>query len=357
MYHQREIVAAQTGVYYPAFDYLRIVLATAVAAGHVGLLTWEQSGNFSVQIFFALSGWLIGGILLRSTPANLPRFYFNRSARIWVPYLVAVAVLVAVSATRDVITPKWIEFVTYDVTFVYNLFGPPQLAAFLNSMPLQGTGNHFWSICSEEQFYLIAPLVITALPIGRSILCWLIIFVALMLTPLWGYFASIALGVVAVLIKDKYGSWHQDRMFILALSALAAIAFILIYFDTIPYHIGAPIAAISTVLALAQPGPQSKVAEFLGGVSYPMYLNHWIGAFAANAIFAKLGMRGSLAADLASLLIAFLVAAVLYVTIDRNIRVYRDRVFTPARGKLLAAIGYALVSVGLIFGLTEFIYA
>ena len=40
--------------YYPYFDYLRIALATIVMLA--------QSGNLAVQMFFDLSGWLIGGI-------------------------------------------------------------------------------------------------------------------------------------------------------------------------------------------------------------------------------------------------------------------------------------------------------
>jgi len=43
-------------IYYPAFDYLRIILAIAVAASHSGLIGWNQAGNYSVQVFFALSG-------------------------------------------------------------------------------------------------------------------------------------------------------------------------------------------------------------------------------------------------------------------------------------------------------------
>src|ERR1019366_7835062 len=126
---------------------------------HSGAHVWEQSGNYAGQVFFALSGWLIGGILVRSTLVDLPRFYFNRAARIWVPYLVAIMLLVSASLLKDRTTLKGFEFVFYDVTFVYNFFGPPQRAASASLMPLDGTGNHFWSICAEEQFYLVAPFL------------------------------------------------------------------------------------------------------------------------------------------------------------------------------------------------------
>src|SRR5690349_10940722 len=127
MLHQPAF-AAKEDVYYPAFDYLRIILAITVAAFHAGLLAWPHTGSLAVQIFFALSGWLIGGILLRSKARDLLRFYFNRSARIWIPYFVAIGLLVSVSLLKDTITQKWLEFIIYKFTFVYDLFGPSQLA-------------------------------------------------------------------------------------------------------------------------------------------------------------------------------------------------------------------------------------
>jgi peptidoglycan/LPS O-acetylase OafA/YrhL len=328
-------------------------LATAVAAGHAGLLGWELSANLAVQIFFALSGWLIGGILFSSKPGDLPRFYFNRAARIWIPYFIAIGLLVAVSLVKDQVTSKWIEFVTYKLTFVYNLFAVDQVAEFRNAMPLQGTGNHFWSICAEEQFYLVAPLFIILLPVGRSIWFWAVLALGLMISPLWGSFTSIALGVLAVVIRERLGNWHQRRISIACLGLFAVAAFGLVYADIISYRAGAPLVAISVVLALAQPGHHSRIAEFLGGVSYPMYLNHWIGAFVAHAVFARFGMRGTFIAELSSVLIAFLIACALYLTIDQNIRRHRDRYFTIMRGRRIAAVGYALVTVGLIFGMTR----
>jgi peptidoglycan/LPS O-acetylase OafA/YrhL len=60
--------------YYPLFDWLRFALALVVFMAHAQILTWDKSGNPSVQVFFALSGWLIGGILLDSRREVLPRF-------------------------------------------------------------------------------------------------------------------------------------------------------------------------------------------------------------------------------------------------------------------------------------------
>jgi peptidoglycan/LPS O-acetylase OafA/YrhL len=351
MFVHRNIGAAERIDYYPAFDYLRICLAIAVAASHAGLLSWNQAGNLPVQIFFALSGWLIGGILLRSKITNLPRFYFNRAARIWIPYLVAIVLLVVVSAAREPVTTKWLEFVFYKLTFVYDIFGPPQLTDFVAAMPLHGTGNHFWSICAEEQFYLLAPLLIIFLPIGRSIWFWTLLAVGIAVSPYANYFCSVSVGVLAAAIRTRTGDWQRSGAARISLPFLIVALFLATYFDVLPYQFLAPILSIAVVMLLAQPGAHSDIAEFIGGVSYPFYLNHWIGVFAAHAIFGRFGLHDSLASRVSSIFIAFAAACLLYLTIDRVIKTYRGDFFTPTRGKLAAVTGYALVSLGLIVGI------
>lgn len=344
------VAEAKLPRYYPAFDYLRIVLATVVAAGHSGLIVWEPAGNYAVQVFFALSGWLIGGILLRSTRSDLPRFYFNRAARIWVPYFVAIGLLMAASLLKEPVTRKWIEIFFYDVTFVYNIFGAPQLAAFKTAMPLDATGNHFWSICAEEQFYLLAPFLITILPpkIGRSVWFWCILAAASLNSAYWGYFGAVSLGVLAAVAAHHFGDWQTKPAARVALGAVFALSFTATYFALGPYRIAAPLSSITLVLFLAQAGKQSRIAEFLGGISYPMYLNHWIGIFAANALFDRIASRGTLACHITGVVAALLIASMLYLVIDQNLRRRRRHYYTPARGKSVAVIGFAFIIVGTI---------
>jgi peptidoglycan/LPS O-acetylase OafA/YrhL len=338
--------------YFPAFDGLRIVLAIIVAIAHSGFSIWGHAADFAVQVFFALSGWLIGGILLRSATDDLPRFYFNRAARIWLPYAVAVALLVSVSVFKDHISLKWGEFVFYYLTFVYNLFGPPQLATALEQMPLSGTGNHFWSICAEEQFYLLAPLLITMSgKFGRSILFWCLICVAALGSPFWGYYGSISLGVLAAVLRSKTGDWHTSKVAVTVLVPVVALSFIATYTAFFAYRVGAPLTAIVAVLLLAHPGPSSSLFSFLGGISFPLYLNHWIATFAVNAAISELGFQRSALSQALSVTLGVLLAAVFYICIDRAIKRNRDRYFTRFRGTALALCGFALVSIGMFGGL------
>ena len=104
------------------------------------------------------------------------------------------------------------------------------------------------------------------------------------------------------------------------------------------------------MLLLPQKGPHSRIASFVGGVSYPLYLNHWIGTFAANAAFGRIGLRDTWICQVSGVLVAIAVATVLYVCIDRNARNNRARYFSALRGKALAGIGFALLTTGIIGG-------
>lgn len=344
------VVAAEK--YYPAFDYLRLILVLVVAAVHFKLIGSVQVGNYTVQVFFALSGWLIGGILLRSEAKDLPRFYFNRAARIWIPYFLAVFLLIGASLLKDQITAKWLEIFFYDGTFVYNLFGTPQLAAYVDAMPLKGSGGHFWTICAEEQFYQLAPLLITLLPsrIGKSLWFWCLITIAVLASPYWESFGAISLGVLSSLMRSNFGDWHLSRRARVALAAVVVLGFAAGFTGLSGYRTGAPISAACLVLFLARAGRHSKIATFIGGVSFPMYLNHWIGIFVANGVFGLVGMRESWMCGLTALLLAFVVGAIFFLAVDSNIRKNRELYFTVSRGKILTCSGFALVAIGLAVG-------
>lgn len=339
--------------YYPFFDWLRIILAIVVALWHDKVIQWPNAGNLAVQVFFALSGWLIGGILLNTKKEELPRFFFNRVTRIWIPYSIAIVLLLSASLLRDQVTPKWLEFVFYKLTFVYNLFAPQQLAQFREQMPLQATGHHFWSICAEEQFYLLTPLLIVLLPprLGKSPVLWLLISGVAIIEQLY---ASIALGVTAAVIRYSFGDLHLNKVVIFLLLAIFATSVEYFYFNLAPYEFVAPFFSVTTVLLLARFGANNSVSQFVGGMSYPFYLNHWIGVFCAHALLEPFGLREAAVSKVLALILNLFGAAILYFFIDTNIRKYRASWFTAQRGIGSAFAAYSLMVVGLLGGLFVF---
>lgn len=80
------------------------------------------AGKLAVDVFFALSGWLIGKILFNIDISQLRRFFFNRALRIWLPYYISLFAILLPSIFSDPINSKWIEIAIYKLTQTYNIF-------------------------------------------------------------------------------------------------------------------------------------------------------------------------------------------------------------------------------------------
>lgn len=350
---------ASEGLYFGHFDYLRGFLALVVSFAHGGVIQWSVAPNLAVQVFFALSGWLIGGILLDTTPAQLPRFFFNRSTRIWFPYFAALGLVIAASVLRDPMTPLWWNFIVYKASFVYSIFGPPMLAQHVADMPLHGAANHFWSINVEEQFYLASPLLLVLLPrrFGHNPWLWAAICAALFLTQGYAWmFVSIATGVLAAILARRHPGWRAvpGVPAVCAAVAVASFAAMCLGADvqgSVSYQLAAPLFSVSLVLLLAVPTARSSLGEFIGGVSYPFYLNHWLGVFLANALLGKLGLKHVVPLQHAlAQVLAVAVAVLAYLAIDRQVRQRRAGWYSPALGRLATALAYGTLLFGLAFG-------
>ncbi len=337
---------------FPYFDWLRILLATLVACDHARMFEVFHPANLAVQVFFALSGWLIGGILLNSSVSDLPRFYFNRAARIWIPYFLAIVLLVAASLLKEPITDRWIEFFVYKLTFVYNLFGQPQFLGGAAGMPLDGTGNYFWSICAEEQFYLVAPLLLCLLPsrFGRSIYLWLALSVLAYLT---GTFDAICFGVLAAVSRYHFGNWYLQPIARALTWVVFAVSGAALLTSSALYLHAAPFFSVSTVLLIALESKRTASGEYWGGVSYPFYLNHWIGVFVVNFVYKRLGMSDPLLQPILSVLIGLAVSVLLYHLVDRAVQKRRAAWYSQARGIFLGLTGWSLFLLGLGFGFSR----
>ena len=338
---------------YPWFDWLRFVLASVVVFSHAGFTVLPfLSGGLAVSVFFALSGWLIGGILLRTTLPELPRFFFNRATRIWIPYGVAILLLYSAAAVREGVDFFWLKYLVLDVTFTHQLFTFFPEAAY--EMPLDGSGNHFWSLSLEEQFYLLAPLVMLLLRLGKTLALWVVLSIASVALGLMA--APVVLGVcAAVLQRDhRIADSRLVRLAAVAVVVLSGVA--LAQGWPLSWRIGMPLFSVAMVLATAIPGRRSRVGMFLGGLSFPLYLNHWLGLALVHGTAKHAGFADLPALPLVSFLVAVLITVPLYWFVDRWVQKRRNGWYSPRLGRRLGATAYALVLSGLVAGTLMHLY-
>jgi len=318
-----------------------------VALKHDDVSFWGfgDAGNFAVQVFFALSGWLIGGILLRTAAGDLPRFYFNRVARIWLPYFVSIAMLFGVSLLKDAPDAEWREVLFYDLTFTHNLFITPRLGEI--ELPLGGSNNHYWSIGVEEQFYLFAPFALVFLKKYRALAVAALTVASFIWAPL---FSAICLGVLAAIGHNAMPDWRREDVFKVLAYSGAFVFTITAIGEQDFYRFSAPFAAVFIVAALSKEGPRDKVGRFLGGASYQLYLNHWLAIFISHEIQQMFGVAEWLSIVNTAIL-SVIIAGVGYAVIERPIRIRRKALYTTGRGMAATIAAYVTLAIGLIGGL------
>ena len=146
-------------------------------------------GFIGVSLFFVLSGFLITRILLscrerwREGESTLGRelrvFYFRRTLRIF-PLYYGVLLVLAVLDVRQIH-----DRLPYHLTYTFNW-----LLTFPEHYSRGGFERHFWSLCVEEQFYLIWPWLILLAP-RRLLLPGLLLTFAM--GPAWRGFFTLSL--------------------------------------------------------------------------------------------------------------------------------------------------------------------
>jgi peptidoglycan/LPS O-acetylase OafA/YrhL len=218
----------------PTLDGIRAIAVILVVVHNAGLAQVRASSHLlkaaffvhhfgwvGVQLFFALSGFLITGSLLDARGPNaLQSFWIKRALRICPLYFAALAsatLLVAIRrSSHDLGSPGDLWWYW---TWLAN-WGQP----LGHRLPLLA---HFWSLSIEEQFYLTWPLLVLRFPprtvlrtsLALAALAWLVrIKLSSLGLPAVAYentFArmdALALGAVcAVLVRDARGSAAATR--------------------------------------------------------------------------------------------------------------------------------------------------
>ena len=148
---------------YDLIDGLRGLAALAVVTHHLG---FAQIGPFAVMTFFVISGYCIAASAeqCRRTGLSVSAFMWRRARRIYPPYLLAIAFYVLTRLLKsgfgghdDLVRP-WLDWVqNLTLTQWVSLLFHPVVYAPENPKLLVAA---FWSLCYEEQFYLVMALAL-----------------------------------------------------------------------------------------------------------------------------------------------------------------------------------------------------
>jgi len=346
-------------------DLLRALAILVVVFYHAGIFGFalpnrvHRFGWIGVDLFFVLSGYLLGGQLCaqlaRTGSIRLGRFFARRALRIIPAYFAVLAVYFLLPTLREFpeISPFW--------KFLFSI----------QNINLRGgtAFSHAWSLAIEDQFYLLLPAILLLLRCRRRtaiVVPWALLlgglalrgwigfnnpgtqsavafgaFQRLIYYPTWGRLDPLLGGVVlAALAQFRPLTWQRltraaPWLWLPGVAAIVyglrlgegdlTIATCVWQFPLIAFGMCALlVCAVSPRLPFRDmevPG-----AAFLASIAYSVYLSHKLVIHAALQVFADHGIAlTSVRAHLLVQLSIYTVGTVLFFAVERPFLQLRRR--------------------------------
>ena len=350
----------------PGLDLLRAIAIAWVMLFHSWMIGGiggplqpvADYGWMGVDLFFVLSGYLIGHQLLaplsRGEPLRFGAFYLRRAFRILPVFFVVLAVYVLFPGWREApgMQPAW-QFLTFTVNLLIDY---QHNQAF----------SHAWSLCVEEHFYLLFPLLAgwlawrssRTLVIGFAVL---VVAMGMLLRgyallhgkdwlenvyyPTWTRLDGLLAGVLLATIQVYRPRWWaglQQRANLLTIAGLLlTAAAIWLFRDKTGFAasvFGFPLLAFGlTLLVAAGAGSTGWLgrwrvpgAGWIAGISYSLYLSHKLAMHAVHEALPQWPAVHGLAAFTMYALVILATGALLHYAIERPFLRLRQRFMASA---------------------------
>jgi peptidoglycan/LPS O-acetylase OafA/YrhL len=364
----------------PGLDLLRAIAVVWVMLFHsfiVGGLgpdfEWlSRFGWAGVDIFFVLSGFLIGTQVLRELQRgagiSLGGFYARRAWRIVPAFAVVLALYGFLPALREApgLQPWW-QFATFTMNLLIDY---DRNKAF----------SHAWSLCVEEHFYLVFPLLAWWFARRASVarvlgVCSAVAVLGLALRggtwlhhaaidpsrnwyieeiyyPTWMRLDGLLMGVMlAILRVHRPQLWARlqvrSNAILLGGLAVCCLAFWLFRDRTglLANTLGWPLLSFGFgLLVLAGADGHSLIgrwrvpgAGWIAAISYSLYLSHKIAFHIVQGTMAPSLQHSNVLLFLAYALATLLLGAALHYAVERPFLRWRDRRAGAASGAAVPA--------------------
>jgi peptidoglycan/LPS O-acetylase OafA/YrhL len=305
---------SQPRLEYQPFGTFRLFLAVMVVVSHSALLGGKPIyqvvepwgfGNTAVMVFFVLSGYIIAEALGSFYAGRVGSFLLNRSLRIIPPYLTAL--LVSALVHYWLYSAGTLAFVDYDAVPAGTFSGQNLLhnlvaivwvypLTYFESVPPYLFVRYLWAVRVEVHFYIAAAVIYAwqrrnVLPLAFLFFAgwWIVAFMTGKGNIYYFMFAPHFL--LGVSLRYLYRGYPAAR-FAVAISFILALIH---YASYVGRNAQALVAAPTVLYALFVLGvfvlaklrvgaTARRVDRWLGDLSYPVYLNHYVVTIAVISL-------------------------------------------------------------------------
>jgi len=316
----------------PQIQGLRALAVVLVLLYHAKFLS---GGYIGVDIFYVISGYLITSLLLRECERGagiaFAKFYLRRIKRL-LPASSLVLIITALAAWLvypSILRDDLGRDIAAASLYISNYFFALWQMDYQNLDSLPPVVIHYWSLAVEEQFYLLWPLIIFVLfkigkrpfvRVGITVITAFSFLFSLYLTtaaPMWAFYSlptrawELGIGALVLFLPPKL-RFSKSYIWI----ALIPIFYASLSFSDVTAFPGTsalyPVLATALALASISSWPKIidtvsrfRVVQWLGDISYPLYLWHWPVLVIPSIVFGgSLSITERLIAIAATLLLA-----------------------------------------------------
>ena len=290
--------------YRPEIDGLRALAVLSVTVFHFfpQTLQFGFNGHLGVDIFFVISGFLIGKYIIKELNKDkfsFKQFYWRRVKRI-LPAAFTTLIVTTIAAII-ILTPydlaAYFKSQLAAISFTPNIYFW-RVGGYFGDLDSLKPLLHFWSLGIEEQFYLFFPLTLYLIykVLGQRFLLASVILISilslcmnvfllkigganpaffLLPTRVWQF----GFGCIAAIISKKISS-PANPSITNVLLAILFLSFFINPHDSMPPGL---IPSIATALLLGLSHVDgaafrllsSRFSSFFGKISFSFYLVHW----------------------------------------------------------------------------------
>jgi peptidoglycan/LPS O-acetylase OafA/YrhL len=347
-------------IYFPNLNGLRFIAAFLVIIHHIEQLKWISKldtflgdipfvgviGKLGVVLFFVLSGFLITYLLLAEEKTfddiSIKKFYMRRILRIWPLYFLIIILAIFILPYIKLFTLNGFDINVVHSNLatkliLYALFLPNIVLSMIGVIPY---ASHTWSIGTEEQFYVVWPVFMKYLKKNRIALMIIIIISYLLIrfflaNPIsdfmpykkiirefWSTFNIDCMaigGIFGILLfrNDRFLPLLKNNL--IFYFSLAFVSILMIKGVYIPYIQAEFFSVFFGIIILnfaanenIKISLENKYFNYLGNISYGLYMYHPIGIMMAINLAVTIGYPSNWLIYPASLIFTILIAGLSY---------------------------------------------